>query len=114
MMKFLDENEIIGDCQHGFVKKKSFFTCPFKIGLLQLTRATWLTLPVLTSVRNLTQCHIRDSYSSWLGLSILCLKFYLIFFEFPKIFAHYSFVLGPLFQNYCQEDTLLLEIQVLE
>jgi len=26
MMKFLDENEIITNCQHGFIKKKSCFT----------------------------------------------------------------------------------------
>ena len=26
MMKFLDENEVIANCQHGFIKKKSCFT----------------------------------------------------------------------------------------
>ena len=43
-----------------FIKKKSFlptFWQPLKIGLLQLTRARVLMLPIL---RQLTPCHIRD------------------------------------------------------
>ena len=74
MVKYLDENEIVTNCQYGFIKKNlvlQIFCQSLRIGLQQSIKVTELILPTLTLARHLIQCPIRDLFKSWLVMALV-------------------------------------------
>ena len=71
MMSFLDENEIITNCQHSFIKKKSCFTN------LLTTLEDWTSAVDqgygidVAYLGHLTQYHIKDSFRSYLAMDLV-------------------------------------------
>ena len=74
MVRYSDENEIVTNCQHGFIKKISCFTyllSALEDWTLAVTRVMELMLPTLTLVRRSIQCPIKDLFKSWLVMVLV-------------------------------------------